>query len=403
MNSPKSGSPDRRLPGTVVVLGLVSFFNDIASDMIIPLLPVFLTTVLGAGPAALGLMEGLAESASSLLKLWSGKLVDKGASQKRLALAGYIVSNAARPFLAMAGSWPMALTLRFADRVGKGLRTTPRDSLLSRSVDKNNRGRAFGFHRSMDHAGAMVGPLVAAGLLAFGLGMRDVFLLSVIPGVAAVLLLALGAREPEPAARPVEPVSEPIIPWRELDRKARAMIIAGGGLALATAPDAFFALWLSQAGVQLELIPALWAAGHLVKAVVAMPAGRLSDNHGRFRVAISAWILRGAVVAVIPWFEGVGPAAGLFMLYCAAAAGSEGAERALIGDSARPGVSGAAFGMYHMTVGIMALPGALLFGAVWQVSGPKEAFGLSCALTILSAGAALMAVNNKRGRGRGHA
>lgn len=370
------------LPRTVVILGLVSLMNDMASDMIGPLLPIFLTMTLGAGPAVVGLIEGVAETTASLLKLWSGRLVDRGASQKKLAVGGYLLSNAIRPTLGAVGSWGAVLLIRFTDRIGKGLRTAPRDALISASVDEGARGRAFGLHRSMDHAGAMIGPVVASVLLAVGFSVSEVFYFSIIPGMAAVALLAFGVNEP---ARTAPAPTSPTPKWRELDRGMRAMILSAGGLAFSAVPDAFFALWLAYAGVPVAWIPVAWTAAHLVKSAVSMPAGKLSDSVGRVPVAVFFWTLRAVTAAVMPWFSGAWMAALFFLLYAGAVAGSEGAERALIGDKSGGSARGSAFGMYHMVAGLMALPGAALFGLMWQMAGAQAAFMMSSAVTMASA------------------
>lgn len=370
------------LPRAVVILGFVSLLNDMASDMISPLLPIFLTATLGAGPAVVGLIEGVAETTASMLKLWSGRLVDHGSSQKKLAVAGYLVSNTVRPALGAAGSWATVLIIRFTDRIGKGIRTAPRDALISASVDDSSRGRAFGLHRSMDHVGAMIGPLIASVLLAVGFGVNEVFYISIIPGMAAVALLAFGVSEP---ARVVVKPSAPSPKWRELDGGMRAMILSASGLAFAAVPDAFFVLWLAQSGVAAAWIPVVWMFAHLIKSSVAMPAGKLSDRAGRIPVALFFWTGRAVLAALMPWIGGVWAAICFFLLYAGFVAGSEGPERALIGDRTGDSSRGSAFGMYHMAIGLMALPGAALFGLMWQMAGAEYAFMMSSAVTLVSA------------------
>jgi MFS family permease len=370
-----------RLPFTVIVLGLVSLLNDTASDMIAPLLPVFLAGTLGAGPAAVGLIEGVAETASSLLKLWAGRLGDRGVGHKKLALGGYTVSNVLRPLIGFAASWPMVLLLRFGDRIGKGLRTAPRDALLAAAVEPGLRGRAFGLHRAMDHTGAMVGPLLAAALLAAGFEMREVFLFSIIPGTLVVVLLALGVRE---QTMPVAPAGAPLR-WSLLPPPLRGLILAAGGLALAAIPDAFLVLWLGAARVPVAWIPALWALAHGFRALVALRGGWISDRLGRLPVMVAGWLARAALLLVVPWVSDMTGVIALFFLYAAATAATEGAERALIGDIAAPEHRGTAFGVYHMTVGALALPGALWFGAVWQFANMRTAFIASSLLTLFAA------------------
>ena len=371
-----------KLPRSVLVLGAVSLLNDVASDMIAPLLPIFLTGTLGAGPAIVGLIEGVAESTASLIKLWSGRLGDRGVGCKRLAVIGYSLSNAVRPLLAFASGWPTVLLLRFTDRIGKGVRTAPRDALLSSAVDASQRGRAFGFHRAADHSGAMLGPLLASGLLALGMPLRTVFLVSVIPGVLVVALLLLGIRESASAQ-----LSAPApLRWRALDPQLRSLIVAAGLLALASVPDAFLVLYLQQAGIPVFWIPLLWALAHGLRAFTVLKASHWSDRRGRRPILLSGWLSRAVLLAALPWFAAPGAVIALFLLYSTATAFTEGAERALIGDVADPANKGTAFGVYHMTVGLLALPGALWFGVVWQTINQHAAFGIAALLTALAAG-----------------
>ncbi len=370
------------LPRTVIVLGLVSFLNDTASEMITPLLPVFLTAALGAGPAVVGLVEGVAEATASILKLVSGRLADRGWDPKRLVVGGYGVSNGARPLIGLALGWGWVLVLRFLDRVGKGIRTSPRDALISATTTGGQRGVAFGFHRALDNAGAMVGPLLAFALLAGGVEMAQVFLLSVVPGLAvlALLLLALpGAPAPAPG------MPSPPLRWSALDPRLRGLVLAAGGLALATTPEAFLVLWARARGLEIAWVPLIWAAASAVKAVVAAPAGALSDAFGRLPVLVTGWGLRIAVLVALG-LAGAGPATlwGLFLAYAATLALTEGAERALIGDHAPAAQRATAYGLYHMTAGLLALPGAVLFGALWEWIGEASAFFTAAALTGLS-------------------
>ena len=370
------------LPRTVVVLSLVSFLNDTASDMITPLLPLFLTATLGAGPAVVGLVEGVAESTASLLKLVSGRLADRGWSHKGLVLAGYGVSNTARPLIGLALSWPFVLVLRFLDRVGKGLRTSPRDALIDASVDEGRRGLAFGFHRALDNGGAMLGPLLAFALLRAGLPVQHVFLWSLAPGLLVIVLLLAGldGTPPPPAVAPAAPLR-----WRGLDERLRGLILAAGGIALASAPEAFLILWASTRGLDLAGVSLMWAAANGVKALVAAPAGAASDRFGRLVVLAVGWTARFGLLAAMALSQ-AGPFAvvGLFLAYAASLAATEGAERAFIGDLASSGQKATAFGLYHMVVGLAALPGALLFGALWQWRGEATAFLASAGLGLLS-------------------
>jgi len=377
------------LPRTVVVLGLVSMFNDTASEMITPLLPLFLTATLGAGPAIVGLVEGLAEATASILKLLSGWLVDRGWNHKKLVVAGYTVSNVSRPLIGLALGWTSVMVLRFLDRVGKGLRTSPRDALIALSVDQQIRGRAFGFHRTMDHAGAMLGPLLAFMLLQAGLELGDVFLASLIPGLLVILLVMFVLPTP---ATPVVPETSRFH-WYELDKRVRSLILAAGGIALATAPEAFLILWLSNAGIQVIWIPLIWAAAHAVRALVSTPAGILSDRIGRIPVVIIGWSARVALLLVFAsnsdgtWLIWL-----LFLLYTGSTAFTEGAERALIGDFAPKEQRGTVYGLYHLICGLLALPGALLFGSIWQWVSMEAAFYTAATLTAICAGSLLVLI-----------
>jgi MFS family permease len=376
----------RRLPRTVLVLGFVSLGNDCASEMVTPLLPLFLTTSLGAGAVVVGLVEGAAEATSSLLKLVSGRLADRGWSLVKLVTGGYALSNLARPSIGLAAGWGGVLLLRFLDRVGKGVRTSPRDTLLSTAVSQANRGSAFGFHRAMDHTGAVVGPLMAFLLLGAGASLPRVFLLSALPGALVLLLLAAGLPRGRPAPLAPAPAS-PALRWRLLDPRVRALLAASGGLALATPPEAFLVLWAHDRGLTVAWVPLLWAAAHAVKALVAAPAGGLSDRLGRERVLLLGWVSRVALLVAFAWAP-VDSALtwALFLAHAGALAFTEGAERALVGDFAPAAARATTFGLYHLVCGLLVLPGALLFGVVWQALAPSAAFLLAAGIT---AGAAL--------------
>jgi MFS family permease len=369
----------------VLTLGGVSLLNDAASEMIAPLLPIFLSATLGAGPAIIGLIEGLAETTAAFLKLHAGRLVDRGWRHRPLVIAGYGLSNLARPLIAFATSWMGVLVLRFLDRVGKGLRTSPRDTLIADAVDADQRGHAFGFHRAMDHGGATLGPLVAAGLLALGVEMRSVFLISMAPGVLLMGLLWWGVPRRAPMQRPPAPV-ELGAAWRLLDLRVRGLVLAAGMLAFATVPDALLVLWVYDAGITLSWIPLVWAAAHAVRSVTALLGGRLSDRLGRLPVVLLGWTIRVAALVLIAlagtetWLLWA-----LFIAYAASTAFTEGPERALIGDAVSREQQGTAFGLYHLLVGLFALPGAFLIGILWQVAGRPAAFLTAAALTTSAA------------------
>jgi MFS family permease len=385
------------LPRTVVIFGLVSFLNDSASEMITPLLPIFLTVTLGAGPAVVGIVEGVAEATASLLKLISGRLADRGWNAKGLVMGGYSLSNGARPLIGLAFGWWWVLLLRFLDRVGKGVRTSPRDALIAASTDSAIRGRAFGFHRALDHAGAVLGPLLAFALLKWGIELQHVFLISIVPGLLVILLLAFGLPSVTHAQVPRTEVAT--LSWRGLDIQLRALIIATGGLALATTPEVFLVLWAKTHGLKIVWIPLLWAAASAIKMLVAMPGGFLSDQYGRLPILLVGWGLRILILiclgfmATSEWIIWT-----LFLAYAGSLAFTEGAERALIGDYAPSGRKATAFGLYHMVSGLLVLPGAVLFGALWQWIDESIAFFTAAGLSMISLLSLLIIINKKRDR-----
>jgi len=379
------------LTRNVIILGFVSLLNDGASEMIYPLLPVFLTAVLGAGPVALGIIEGIAESTASLLKLTSGYLSDRVRRRKGWIVAGYSISNVIRPLIAIATSWPQVLALRFSDRVGKGLRTSPRDAIIADSTPPEFRGMAYGFHRAMDHGGAIIGPLLATGLLLVlhdtpQENLKTVFLLSFIPGLLAVCLLFVGLRE-KPVDGPRPALSSGFnfrAAWAGMPagfRKYLAIILA---FTLGNSTDAFLLLRAQQLGVSIALLPAIWVALHVVKMGFSVPGGILSDRIGRKKVIVTGWIVYALVYGGFAFASSQWHVWALFMVYGVYFGLTEGVEKALVADFAPVHLRGSAFGLYHLIVGLGALPASLLFGLVWQKFGAAAAFGMGASLAMLA-------------------
>ena len=386
------------LSGNVLLLGIVSFFNDAASEMIYPLLPVFLATVLGAGPAVLGVIEGIAESTASFLKLASGFISDRVHRRKNWVVGGYILSNAARPLIGLTTIWAGVLALRFVDRIGKGVRTSPRDALIAESTPLEHRGKAFGFHRAADHAGAVVGPLLAALMIAFfQFDLKTVFILSVIPGLLAVAVLSAGVKETPMEARPAAR-HEPLKirrAWREMPQTLRRFAMILFLFTLGNSTDAFLLLKAQQLGVSVALIPVLWTALHIVKMGSSLPGGIASDRWGRKGVIVTGWIIYALTYAGFAIADSTWQAWALFMVYGLYFGLTEGAEKALIADLAPAHLRGSAFGLYHLMIGIGALPASLLFGWVWQSFGDAAAFGMGASLA-LAAGLLLMRLPVRR-------
>jgi MFS family permease len=359
--------------------------------MIYPLLPVFLTAVLGAGPAALGIIEGIAESTASFLKLTSGYFSDRVKRRKGWIVAGYSISNVIRPLIAVAVSWPQVLALRFSDRVGKGLRTSPRDAIIAESTPPEFRGMAYGFHRAMDNGGAIIGPLLATGLLLVLHGtpqenLKTLFLLSFIPGLLAVLLLFAGLKEsPTDGPRPVPSSGFNFrAAWGGMPagfRKYLAVILV---FTLGNSADAFLLLRAQQLGVPVALLPAIWVALHVVKMAISVPGGILSDRIGRKKVIVAGWIVYALVYSGFAFASSQWHAWALFMVYGIYFGLTEGVEKALVADFAPTHLRGSAFGLYHLTVGFGAFPASLLFGLVWQKFGAIAAFGMGAGLAMLA-------------------
>ncbi len=372
----------RGITGNILIFGLVSFLTDFSSEMIYPLLPVFLTTVLGAGPAFLGIIEGVAESTASLLKLVSGIISDRVGDRKNLVLSGYGISSLARPLIAAATGPLAVLFIRFADRIGKGIRTSPRDALIADSVDPAHRGKAYGFHRSMDHAGAIVGPLAATFLLAsVTSSLRAVFWLSAIPGVLAVLLIIFKVREVERKRVSSDGSFLRAFPKGRL----RTYIIILFIFTLGNSSDAFLLLKAGQLGVKPVIIPLLWAFFHVVKMSASMPFGALSDRVGRRSIIVSGWVVYALAYVGFAFATSELHIWLLFAFYGLFYGLTEGVEKALLTDIAGPGERGSAFGWYNFAVGIGALPASLLFGLIWQGVSPVAAFGFGACLALVAA------------------
>ncbi len=378
----------QRLNTGVVILGWVSFLNDAASEMIYPLLPDFVTRVLGAGPAALGIIEGFAEATASLAKVAAGWWSDRVRRRKPFVVAGYSIAAVARPLTGLATSWAQVLAIRFSDRLGKGLRTPPRDALLASLAPSDGRGRAFGLQRAMDNAGALVGPILAALLLRFWIAEeRTLFLLALLPGVLAVLLLTTRIREKKAGA--AEPaVSIEMSP--HLPRSLWTAIAIFSLFTLANSTDAFLLLRARDCGVPVWQLPLLWAFFNGAKAAVGVPGGALSDRIGRVPAIALGWLIYAisylgfafAAKPVHAWL--------LFGFYALFFAATEGAERALIADLAGGRTRGRAFGVFHAAVGLSALPASILFGLWWKYFGPRTAFLIGAAISLAATCALLL-------------
>jgi MFS family permease len=376
------------LPPVVRQFGLVSFFNDLASEMVYPLLPALITTRLGGSALTLGALDGIADAIAAGMKLAAGRLSDTVNWRRPLVVTGYTIAAVARPVMAHASAAWQVIALRAVDRTGKGMRNPPRDSVIADATSPEIRGRAFGYHRSMDHAGAVAGPLIAWIMLsAVGMNPAQVIAWSVIPGVLAVAVVVWATRKIGKPNIEMQDSAEP----ESADGAAEADsgIHSSKSLlglimlfALARFPETLFLLWLQDTGVVVALVPALWAALHIVRTLGSYPGGWLSDQVGpRFTMLLGwglyAMVCLGLAMAPTPlvataWFLGFGVVTVL----------TESPERAFVaGFTARR--RGTRFGIYHAGVGLAGLAGGLMFGAVYTAVGGAIALNLGAGLAVL--------------------
>jgi MFS family permease len=374
---------DSRIPKPVWLLGWTSLFTDAATEMIYPLLPVYLRQVLGASATSLGIIEGVAEGINSLLKVISGWFADRRGRRRPLVIIGYSISSAARPLIALTTSWPQVLAIRAADRTGKGIRGAPRDAILARLATPSTRGRIFGFHRAMDHTGAIIGPLVATVFLFFLPGQyRLLFLLTAIPGALAVAML-FKVEEPDVAA------DTSVTRRREGEGPlpARLWVVLAIILlfSLGNSADAFLLLRLTDAVGSSTYIPLLWAALHIVKASLSTWGGGLSDRIGRKRVIVIGWMIYAVVYVGFALTTTTAGLISWFLSYGVYFALAEGSEKALVADLTPANRQGIAFGYYNAALGVGTLVASILFGFLYDRFGAAAAFEVGAGLAALAA------------------
>ena len=373
----------RKLPRAVWLIGLISLINDAASDMLYPLIPLYLSSVLMAGPRALGIIEGIAEATASLLKLFSGVIFDYTKKAKPWIVFGYSLAGFGRPLIAFVASWPMLLFIRFADRVGKGLRTSPRDALLAASAGVEMRGVAFGLHRAMDNAGAVVGPLIASLLLAVGFSLKGVFLWSIVPALLC-LGLSFALKEPENGAAPT--VKHFNFRLTDMPPVFKRYLLIVALFTLGNSSNMFLLLRARELGVPQAQIPLLWAAVSVVAMLFSTPLSALSDKWGRIRLLTAGYLAYGLFYFLMGGIARDGLILfTLFAFYGLFMAATEGVEKALVADLAPEGLQGKAFGWFNLTAGIMLLPASVIFGWLYQRFSPLAAFGFSGGCAVLAA------------------
>jgi MFS family permease len=376
-----------RLRPQVILLGFVSLLNDSSSEMIYPLLPVFLASTLGASPIVIGLIEGAADGLASVLKYFAGAWSDRLPKRKPLIAGGYALAAVSRVLIPLARVWPLVLVARLLDRTGKGIRSAPRDALIADVTPPESRGKAFGFHRALDHTGAIAGPLMALVLMnILHLPMRTIFYVAVIPGAIGVALLLTVLREEKRVAPAILPASGSGIAGATQLPSAFWKAVAGVALfSLANSSDVFLLLQAHVAGVATAMLPALWAAHHVIKALFSTRAGALSDRVDRTWLLIAGWLSYAVIYFVFPFSRSMTFFVVLFVLYAIPFALYEGAERAWIASFAPAELRGKAFGYYYLANGLCVLAGTALFGWIYQAFSHTAAFFTGAVLAIAAA------------------
>ena len=392
-----------RFPPNVLLLGAVSFFTDVSSEMIFPLLPIFLTTFLGASSAALGLIEGVADSAASLLDIVVGYAADRGGQYKRFVLLGYGLSSLVKAGIALAVTWPQMLVLRGLERVGKSIRTAPRDAIIAKSTQPASRGMAFGLHRAMDTAGAIAGPAIAyLILMALGSGepaYRTVFWAALLPAFVAVLIIVLFLREPKEGAELPDkksnqakksapaPAKKPsfFASLRSLDPTYRRFLLISALFSLSYFSFALLIVRASQLGISAADILLLYLLYNIVYALVSVPLGMLSDRIGRQWVIAASFALYGLICLGFAFLSAWWQIALLFALYGVFVSADESVNKAYISDLAGEDRRAMALGAYNTGMGVVYLPANALFGAAWAALGAGVAFGGAAVLAFAAA------------------
>lgn len=368
----------------VFVTGLVSFFMDVSSEMIYPLVPLFLSNVLGANKSLIGLIEGIAESTASLLKVFSGWFSDKIGRRKGLMAAGYAISTFSRPLMAVAGGWHQVLASRFIDRFGKGIRTSPRDAIIAESTDRRFLGRAFGFHRSMDTMGAVVGPGLAFFLLGlFSNDYRKVFWLSMVPGLFAVLLIIFFITEKKSCLP--KHSERPKLTLKHFDRRFRWFLLVVTVFALGNSSDVFLILRAQQVGMATALIPVVYLLFNLVYSVSSILAGMAADRFGRKRVILSGFLLFAIVYYGFATAADAGIVWLLFGFYGLFMGLTEGVQKAFLTTIIPADFKATAFGVYNTAIGLAMFPASLIAGWLWDHISPAATFYYGVVSSIMAA------------------
>ena len=372
------------LKKNVFFAGVVSFFMDVSSEMIYPLMPLFLANILGINKSMIGLIEGTAEATASLLKVFSGWLSDRLGRRRSLMIAGYAISTLSRPITALAGTWQQVLASRFTDRVGKGIRTAPRDAIIAESTESSHLARAFSFHRSMDTVGAVVGPAIALLLLSLQSGnYRMVFWLSMVPGIFAVLTIILFIRDTQKAPRAA--VAPPRLTFRHFNWKMKFFVLITTIFALGNSSDAFLILRAEQVGVPTAVIPAVYLTFNLVYSLSAIPAGIAADRFGKKPLILTGFIL---FALLYYGFAVAGTAASIWVLFSCYGLFmglTEGIQKGYLATIIPQDFKATAFGVHATAIGLATLPASLIGGLLWDRVSPAATFCFGSAMATVAA------------------
>jgi MFS family permease len=379
------GNPQPKLPRTIITLSFVSLCNDAAGEIIYPLLPLFLTGTLGASKAFIGLVEGIAESVSSLLKLPAGWYSDRLKKRKGMVLLGYSIASLIRPLLALTTASWQVLALRFTDRLGKGLRSVPRDAMIADAAPAEARGLAFGFHRAMDHTGAIVGALIAAWLVGIFHGdYRRIFWIAAIPGVITLFILIFLVKEPPRDLRPTQATTSFTFDLSAFPAHFKSFLGILLLFTLSNSSDAFLLLRAQECGIRAPMIPLLWALLHVSKALSSIIGGSLSDRFGRRTLILAGWLLYALIYVGFALARAEWMVWALFAVYGIYFGCTEGVEKAMVADLVAPEKRGTAFGFYNLVIGLGALPASLLLGFLWQRHSAEFALLTSAVISLIA-------------------
>jgi MFS family permease len=374
------------LPRNVVALGMVSLFMDISSEMIYPLIPLFLNNVLLASKTYIGLIEGVAESTASVLKVFSGWLSDKLGKRKSIILWGYGISVFSRPILATATSWLGVLTYRFTDRLGKGVRTAPRDAIIADSTESGSLGKAFGFHRSMDTVGAVIGPALAFLILALPGGrFQTVFWISMIPGFFALACIAIfvnDVKRQTPANIETSFLSS--VSFGRLERNFKAFITVVTIFTLGKTSESFLILRVQGLGVAVAAIPLLYLSFNGVSALLSTPLGIMADRIGKRRMVLASYVFFAVIFLGFAFATSQLHGWLLFFAFGVFVAMNEGVQRAYVATMIEPEIMATGYGIYHTIVGLAALPSSIIGGALWEHFGPQALFFYGAAMALIA-------------------